>query len=239
VVIYAILKLTDWLKGYIGGEVLGDISEQTKERRDRILEAAEELFSDQGFDGTGVSAIAEKAGVNKALIYYYFKSKEEILQCLFDTVISDITSVLIRDVMKESEFMEVGSFFKDEFINSMMVKYLDFFVKRKNIMRVMVAESLKKGTNGSLLFKFTDHLNSEQVKSILDMLEQKGIKVKIDSNSLSVGKFFMGFIPIINYAIYYDEWKAYNNMSDEEYRTTFINMYKMSYDGYKRSIMNN
>jgi AcrR family transcriptional regulator len=220
-------------------EILGDLLEQTKESKDKILKAAEELFSNNGFDGTSVNSIAEKAGVNKALIYYYFKSKDEILQSLFDSLIKDITEVLISDVIKEMNFIIEGKFFTDEFIDRMMLKYLDFFVNRRTILRVMVAESLKKGENGAILFKFTDFLNSEQVKSILSCLEEKGIKTQLDNNSMSVGKFFLGFIPIINYAIYYDEWKSHYNMGDEEFRKTFINIYKMSYDGYKNSLVVN
>ena len=43
--------------------------------RQKILDAAERLFADQGFDATSVESIAAAAGVNKALIYYYFKDK--------------------------------------------------------------------------------------------------------------------------------------------------------------------
>jgi AcrR family transcriptional regulator len=216
---------------------LGNLSEQTQDSKDRILNAAEELFSNQGYDGTSVSGIAEKAGVNKALIYYYFKSKEDILQCLFTTLLDDITNVLIRDVMKEVGVMEEGSFFNEQFLKAMTSKYLEFFIERRNIMRVMVTESLKNGANAFLLFKFTDVLNSEQAKAIFSSLEKRGIKVNLNKNSLSVGKFFMGFIPMINFAIYYDQWKYYYNMTDEEYKSTFINMYQMAYEGYKQEIL--
>jgi TetR/AcrR family transcriptional regulator len=43
--------------------------------RERILKAAKEIFSEKGFDGARMDPIAQTAGVNKALIYYYFKSK--------------------------------------------------------------------------------------------------------------------------------------------------------------------
>lgn len=50
--------------------------------RDRILDAALELFVDQGFDGTSVRQIAERVGTTKAALYYYFASKDEILMAL-------------------------------------------------------------------------------------------------------------------------------------------------------------
>ena len=52
------------------------------ETRARILKTAERIFSEEGFDGARVDTIAKEAGVNKALIYYYFKSKEEILETI-------------------------------------------------------------------------------------------------------------------------------------------------------------
>lgn len=49
----------------------------------QIMEAAEELFAEKGFDGTSVRDISDKAGVNLAMISYYFGSKEKLLETLF------------------------------------------------------------------------------------------------------------------------------------------------------------
>jgi AcrR family transcriptional regulator len=46
------------------------------ESREKLIEAAETLFSEAGFDGVSIRAIAEAAGVNIALIGYYFGGKE-------------------------------------------------------------------------------------------------------------------------------------------------------------------
>jgi len=48
------------------------------ESRATILEAAGRLFAEQGLSGARTDAIAAQAGVNKGLLYYYFKSKEDI-----------------------------------------------------------------------------------------------------------------------------------------------------------------
>lgn len=55
---------------------------QGAETRDRILDAAMDLFIEQGFDGTSLREIAERVGVTKAALYYYFPSKDEILLAL-------------------------------------------------------------------------------------------------------------------------------------------------------------
>ncbi|MFE2998624.1 TetR/AcrR family transcriptional regulator [Nocardia sp. NPDC059246] len=55
-------------------------------REQRILEAAEKLFSERSFDGVGVDAIGKEAGVTGSAIYRHFSNKEEILAVLFDRV---------------------------------------------------------------------------------------------------------------------------------------------------------
>lgn len=51
---------------------------ETTAGKEKILESALAEFADRGFDGARVDRIANEAGVNKALIYYHFKSKEEL-----------------------------------------------------------------------------------------------------------------------------------------------------------------
>jgi AcrR family transcriptional regulator len=50
--------------------------------REKILDVALDLFTDQGFDGTSVREVAARLGITKPSIYYHFASKEEILMAL-------------------------------------------------------------------------------------------------------------------------------------------------------------
>jgi len=50
--------------------------------RQRILDVALDLFTEQGYDGTSLRQIAEQLSITKAAIYYYFESKEDILMAL-------------------------------------------------------------------------------------------------------------------------------------------------------------
>jgi TetR/AcrR family transcriptional regulator len=65
--------------------------------RDRLLAAAAEEFAARGFDGAKVDRIAARARVNKALLYYYFRSKaalhREVLLDLFRTVAGAVAGV--------------------------------------------------------------------------------------------------------------------------------------------------
>ncbi len=54
------------------------------DKREHILSVAERLFGEKGFDGTSVRDIAQAAGVNLAMISYYFGSKEKLLEAMIE-----------------------------------------------------------------------------------------------------------------------------------------------------------
>lgn len=57
---------------------------EAMERRNEILDAADELFGQKGFDGTSTNDILEKVGIARGTLYYHFKSKEDIMDALID-----------------------------------------------------------------------------------------------------------------------------------------------------------
>ncbi len=59
-----------------------DAAAHHNDTRQRILDVALDLFTEQGFDATSLRQIAERLGVTKAAIYYYFESKDDILLAL-------------------------------------------------------------------------------------------------------------------------------------------------------------
>lgn len=68
-----------------------EIREQSREK---ILNAAKELFGTQGYHSTSISAIAKKAGVAKGLIYNYFDTKEDLMVGIFQMGMKEGESIL-------------------------------------------------------------------------------------------------------------------------------------------------
>lgn len=60
------------------------IVKEAEERRNDILDAADELFFQKGFDGTSTNDILEKVGIARGTLYYHFKSKEDIMDALIE-----------------------------------------------------------------------------------------------------------------------------------------------------------
>jgi TetR/AcrR family transcriptional regulator len=74
-------------------------AERSDQTRTRILEAAVNQFSEKGLDGARTEQIAEAAGVNKALLYYYFHGKEALYSAAIEHVAEGVraTSMAVLD----------------------------------------------------------------------------------------------------------------------------------------------
>ncbi|WP_394923180.1 TetR/AcrR family transcriptional regulator [uncultured Robinsoniella sp.] len=60
------------------------VVKEAEERRNEILDAADELFGEKGFDGTSTNDILNKVNIARGTLYYHFKSKEDIMNALID-----------------------------------------------------------------------------------------------------------------------------------------------------------
>jgi len=75
---------------------------QTQDSRDEILKAAIQLFATRGFHETSMSEVAREARVSKALIFWHFKTKEE----LFLAVLNKLLEPYVIDFAEESENLD-------------------------------------------------------------------------------------------------------------------------------------
>ncbi len=81
---------TNHRKSHLGSRRQPEVS------RAAILQAAVEEFARDGIAGARTDAIAHAAHVNKALLYYYFKDKEDLYQAVLDQVFSDLLEKIMR-----------------------------------------------------------------------------------------------------------------------------------------------
>src|ERR1044071_1378756 len=64
----------------------------TTSTRDQILDAAERLFARKGFDPTTIKEIGAAAKLNPALLYYYFRDKEELYRAVLQRVAGELVT---------------------------------------------------------------------------------------------------------------------------------------------------
>ncbi len=92
---------------------------KTPTTAEKILAAAEQLFGQHGYDGTSMRDVAQKAGVNKALVFYHYGSKAE----LFDTIINRYYTAH-RETIERSLARSRGE--PRERVHQLIDDYLDF-----------------------------------------------------------------------------------------------------------------
>jgi len=105
--------------------------------RERILEAAVELFSERGYAASGVDEIARRAGIEKAALYWHFGSKEGLLATVLDRMDADIVEGIVKRVASGAS--------SDERL-ALFVKGLERLAEeRGHLVRLMLGVALQQG----------------------------------------------------------------------------------------------
>jgi AcrR family transcriptional regulator len=106
-----------------------------------ILAAAEKLFSTMGFDGTSVRDIATEAGVNVAMISYYFGSKEKLMEAIFER-----NTYKMR--LKLENMLQNDRMSNYEKVNILIEDYVEKFLTQPQFHRIMLREQLDDKPGG-------------------------------------------------------------------------------------------
>lgn len=150
----------------------------------QILNVAETLFAEKGFDGTSIRNIAKAAKINIAMISYYFGSKEKLLETLIIYRTSDL-KLQLENISK----LTVSPLEK---IDSLIELYIDRLNQNREIYRILYTEfsSNKRGLNFK---KFTTikKYNIASLQRIIKDGQEKGV-LKKDINVLLIHPTIMG-----------------------------------------------
>ena len=125
---------------------------QSQDSRDEILKAAIQLFATRGFHETSMSEVAREAKVSKALIFWHFKTKEE----LFLAVLNKLLEPYVIDFAEESEKLD-----EREQIKKLIGGYVNFV--RENASSVSFF--LRRFMNGEEM----PNAFTEQIRRLYDL----------------------------------------------------------------------
>ncbi|OQP43134.1 TetR family transcriptional regulator [Niastella yeongjuensis] len=91
-----------------------------KSTEQKILEAAKQVFMEKGIDGARMQDIADKAGINKALLHYYFRSKEKLFEMIFMEEARKFMPKVTSIMMSELTLFEKIEKFVGEYIDTLL-----------------------------------------------------------------------------------------------------------------------
>jgi len=109
------------------------------DKKIQIMEAAEALFAEQGFNGTSVRDIAEKAQVNLAMISYYFGSKEKLLEAIF-TYRGEYIKIKLETLLQQAGLSSMEKMY------AMIDHYVEKIMSQQCFHKIMAREQVFDNT---------------------------------------------------------------------------------------------
>ncbi len=181
------------------------------EKQIQIMEAAEELFAEQGFAGTSVRDIAEEAGVNLAMISYYFGSKEKLMESLFKYRGESIKLQL--EIMLENK--ELNSLQK---VYALIDNYIDRIMKQQCFHKILSREQMVdlKGTTTQLIHEMK-RTNQELVKKLIHEGQKRGEFKKNIDIPLMMATLVGTTSHLVTTQHYYRKLNDLESLSNEEF----------------------
>jgi AcrR family transcriptional regulator len=133
-----------------------------------IINTAEKLFSETGFDGTSVRDIAQAADVNVAMISYYFGSKEKLMEAVFEQRTMNIR-------IKVENLIQNQTLTHFEKINVLIDDYVDKFIHQQEFHKIMMREQLiEKNTPIAALILELKKKNMVSIKKLIQEGQKTG-----------------------------------------------------------------
>lgn len=195
-------------------ENINSDKDKAKITKQKILDSAIKVFSEKGFDGARVDEIAARAKVNKAMLYYYFDSKEKLFEELIKQYKEEVTA------LKESLTKDIDLDCDDK-IEAVFQGMYNFMDIKKDILRIIMIESLKANSQDVTIF--SSLLPSVEFK--LSKLKNKGVEVE-DTVSLMINSFFFMMLPAAGYLVLGDRLSDFYGFDKEEAKRRFLERFK-------------
>ncbi|UJF30126.1 TetR family transcriptional regulator [Kaistella sp. 97-N-M2] len=114
---------------------------------DKILLAASKVFTEKGYSGTRTRDIAEEAGINLALLNYYFRTKEKLFEQVMKVKMVLLFGQIIPILSDEKTSL-------DEKIDLAAAKYFDILIKNPNLPLFVLSEIQKKTSDIKSIIPF-------------------------------------------------------------------------------------
>lgn len=116
--------------------------------RQKIFRAAADVFEEKGYTGARMQEIADRAGINKALLHYYFSSKEQLFMSVFQVLLKKMFEKIFSIFSEDISFKEKLKKFLDEHIEFMIRNpKLPIFLLNELSRNQDLAEGLKEIVN--------------------------------------------------------------------------------------------
>lgn len=142
--------------------------ERSIEKKNKIIQAGYELFSEVGYYGTNTVEIAKRAGVSTGIVYGYFADKRDILICVLKIYIDNVSTPLINIMKSQSGNINVVNLARE--ILDKTIELHQHYAKLHHTLHSLAA------TDEAVNAQFIT-LENDITKQMSEQLSQLGVKV--------------------------------------------------------------
>lgn len=172
----------------------------------QILEAAKTVFQAKGMDGARMQEIADKAGINKAMLHYYYRSKQLLFEAVFKHVFL-LLAPQLNAVLNDDSSIE-------EKVKNFTSNYMSFIVKHPYLPNFIIQE-LNRNPNFILEMKDNPGFpNLEKFKKQVKVEVEKGSIKPIGAEQLFINILALNIFPFVAKPLI----MAFTNTDDKNYK---------------------
>lgn len=196
------------------------MTEKAKETEGLILDAARKVFISKGYDGTTMQRIAEEAGINKALLHYYYRNKDRLFEAVFKEAFGKMVPRLQQILFSNEPFFNKIGIFVESYITTLQhVPEIPIFILhelRRNPERVI--ELVRN--SGIDPGRFIQLIQSETEKGTIRPTDPLQLLV----NMLSMCIFPFAARPLIQGFIFHNDKEVFDSFLEKRKKevTQFI-----------------
>lgn len=158
-----------------------------------IFDAARDVFTEKGFEGTRMQEISEKAGINKALLHYYYRTKEKLFDAIFKKVFGEFFSKVTGIFENDEPLVDKIKFFVEN--------YIDFISRNPQIPSFIIHELARNPKRAvEMLSNKTGLIKNNTFGKFSEMIHkevEKGNIIPIDPEQLIVNIIGLCIFPFV------------------------------------------
>ncbi|MEJ2593889.1 MAG: TetR/AcrR family transcriptional regulator [bacterium] len=178
---------------------------------EHIIAAAKEVFVRKGYDGARMQEIADEAEINKALLHYYFRSKDKLFEKVFEMVFREVFNTLATSLFTVDDF--------EEFLESLVYNYTET-LKNKPYLPQFILHELNRNPDRMVELLQESQFDREKLFELIRKAEQQGVLVyhhpiHLITNILSLCVFPFIAKPIIKGFMLQGDEESFRKYIDE------------------------
>lgn len=155
-----------------------------------ILKAAKDIFQQKGMNGARMQEIADNAGINKAMLHYYYCSKQKLFEAVFKSAVNLMAPKIIKIIETDEHLFDKIRNFTNKYIS---------FISKHSFLPTFIIQELNRNPamiKEVLISKF-DNSIGEKLKNQIKELVAKGEIKPIKPEHLLINIVSMSVFPFI------------------------------------------